>query len=138
MSTLAGNGRSVARVQSRREYGRRTTQYADLVFITKYRGPWFRDGKPSGAITHEFRKSAGQAQSVPARSVVLHAAARFRRLPMRPATISPPRWIMGHADEVISDTYRERFPDERLRKVSDHVRAWLFGYGYKLTEGDST
>lgn len=37
------------------------------------------------------------------------------------------RKIMGHADSSISDAYRERFPDERLRKVSDHVRQWLFG-----------
>ena len=37
--------------------------------------------------------------------------------------------IMGHVDSSMSDTYRERFPDERLRKVSDHVRAWLFGEG---------
>lgn len=35
--------------------------------------------------------------------------------------------IMGHADNSISDAYRERFPDERLRKVVDHVRGWLFG-----------
>jgi hypothetical protein len=34
---------------------------------------------------------------------------------------------MGHCDASISDHYRERFPDERLVKVVDHVRSWLFG-----------
>jgi integrase len=37
------------------------------------------------------------------------------------------RHIMGHADSDIAGHYRERISDERLRKVTDHVRAWLFG-----------
>lgn len=36
------------------------------------------------------------------------------------------RKIMGHASKDIADVYRERVSDERLRKVTDHVRAWLF------------
>lgn len=36
------------------------------------------------------------------------------------------RRIMGHADPSISDNYRERFPDERLRRVVDHVQSWLY------------
>jgi hypothetical protein len=35
--------------------------------------------------------------------------------------------IMGHAREDMPSKYREQLPaDERLRRVSDHVRAWLF------------
>jgi integrase len=38
------------------------------------------------------------------------------------------RTIMGHAfSGDISAMYRERVSDERLRKVTDHVRTWLFG-----------
>ncbi len=37
------------------------------------------------------------------------------------------RRVMGHADNSISDHYRERFQDERLRRVVDHVHGWLFG-----------
>jgi integrase len=36
------------------------------------------------------------------------------------------RKIMGHASDDIADAYRERVSDERLRRVTDHVRAWLF------------
>jgi integrase len=35
--------------------------------------------------------------------------------------------IMGHADTSMAGAYRERISDDRLRAVTDHVRAWLFG-----------
>jgi len=34
--------------------------------------------------------------------------------------------IMGHIDSSMSGLYRERIDDERLRRVTDHVRQWLF------------
>lgn len=34
--------------------------------------------------------------------------------------------IMGHSDHTISDHYRERISDDRLRAVSMYVRQWLF------------
>jgi integrase len=36
------------------------------------------------------------------------------------------RRIMGHASNDIADVYREKTSDERLRKVTQHVRQWLF------------
>jgi integrase len=36
------------------------------------------------------------------------------------------RMIMGHADGSIDDTYREKISDDRLVKVTNFVRAWLF------------
>lgn len=36
-------------------------------------------------------------------------------------------YIMGHVDESMAATYREKIDDSRLVAVSDHVRAWLFG-----------
>jgi integrase len=41
------------------------------------------------------------------------------------------RSIMGHADASIDAAYRERIEDERLKAVTDHVRAWLFGESAK-------
>jgi integrase len=35
--------------------------------------------------------------------------------------------IMGHADPSMGGHYRERIDDSRLKAVTDHVRAWLFG-----------
>ena len=37
------------------------------------------------------------------------------------------RRIMGHADRSIADQYREYIVPERLQRVTDHVRTWLFG-----------
>jgi integrase len=36
-------------------------------------------------------------------------------------------YIMGHEVAHMSSVYREGIADERLRAVTDHVRAWLFG-----------
>ncbi|MCI0464603.1 MAG: site-specific integrase [Gemmataceae bacterium] len=35
-------------------------------------------------------------------------------------------YIMGHEAPPMSAVYRERISDERLKAVTDHVRAWLF------------
>jgi integrase len=35
--------------------------------------------------------------------------------------------IMGHARHDMASVYREKISDERLKAVTDHVRAWLFG-----------
>jgi hypothetical protein len=36
---------------------------------------------------------------------------------------------MGHEVPHMSSVYRETISDERLRAVTDHVRAWLFSTG---------
>ena len=37
------------------------------------------------------------------------------------------RSVMGHSDSSISGNYRGGVSDERLKRISDAVRAWLFG-----------
>ena len=34
--------------------------------------------------------------------------------------------VMGHVDDSMADRYREGVKDDRLRCVTNHVRAWLF------------
>ena len=34
--------------------------------------------------------------------------------------------IMGHVDSTMAAAYRERIGDDRLIRVVDHVRGWLF------------
>jgi len=104
-------------------------QDAGLVFITKYRGPWYRDGKPSGAITPEFRKLLDKLKLYRPGLSFYTLRHVFQTIADEAGDYLATKRIMGHADSGISDTFRERFPDERRRKVSDHVREWLFPEG---------
>ncbi|MEZ6103843.1 MAG: hypothetical protein R3E01_33270 [Pirellulaceae bacterium] len=38
-------------------------------------------------------------------------------------------YVMGHGDTTMSGVYRQRISDERLDRVADHVRTWLYGEG---------
>jgi integrase len=99
---------------------------AALVFVTKYGEPWAKDtndcpvaketakllkgldisgrkGLGFYTLRHTFRTVADEAKDQPAAD-----------------------YIMGHEVPHMSSHYREVIGDERLRAVSDHVRAWLF------------
>jgi integrase len=41
-------------------------------------------------------------------------------------------FLMGHARDDMASAYRERISDERLKAVTDHVHAWLYGTSTKL------
>jgi integrase len=118
----------------------------ELLFLTKYRRPWFTEGRPSSALSYEFRKllqridsktaKAAEESSEEAPAKIYGPGKSFYTLRHCFQTVSDElgdyiatKRIMGHADGSISDSYRERFPDERLRKVTDHVHTWLFGKG---------
>ncbi len=45
-------------------------------------------------------------------------------------------FIMGHSKDDMASVYRERISDERLRAVTDHVRAWLFPQPSKTAGGE--
>jgi hypothetical protein len=34
--------------------------------------------------------------------------------------------VMGHVDSTMAGRYRQSIGDDRVRKVCDHVRTWLF------------
>jgi integrase len=100
---------------------------AGLLFVTQSGRPWPVDGRNSGPITAEFRKLLESLN-------LYREGLSFYALRHTLQTIADEcgdylatKRIMGHCDASISDHYRERFPDERLVKVTDHVRGWLFG-----------
>jgi len=61
-----------------------------------------RPGLNFGALRHTYRTVADE-------------------VPDQPAILM----TMGHCDSSISNTYRERISDERLQRISQHVRSWL-------------
>ncbi len=110
----------------------------DLVFVTKYGRAWVRNTAPGA-------RSKGKAPSIAVDSIGLE----FGKIARQTGLARPGRsfyalrhtfrtmadevrdrpaidMIMGHQDgNDIATAYIERISDERLRKVVEHVRAWL-------------
>ncbi len=108
----------------------RAPAHAGLVFLTRTRVPWVRFDDTGGKRTvidsvalmyGKLRTAAGVAH-VGSFYALRHV---FRTIadevPDRPAI----DLIMGHVDQTMADPYRERIADERLTRVTGHVRAWL-------------
>lgn len=101
---------------------------ADLVFLG-------RDGT-SLAADRRGNLVSGRIRRLLERSGVMRPGLNFYALRHTFATIAGDTGdqvaidaIMGHAppQNDMRATYRERINDDRLRKVAEHVRSWLFG-----------
>lgn len=97
--------------------------HSELMFLTGHRVPWVRDGYDAAAKA--FRKVANQ----------LSISASFYDLRRTFATIAEEsmdfpavKFIMGHApaSSDMSSVYRQAISDERIQKVCQQVRIWLF------------
>jgi integrase len=109
-----------------------------LAFITKFREPWFkgdaiqvRDGEPVVSTDDPISKEFGKL----IRKLGFHRprlgfyALRHTFETVGGESLDQPAVdaIMGHARDDMASAYRERIGDDRLRRVTDHVRRWLFG-----------
>ena len=103
--------------------------HADRVFLTRTGQPWVRfagdqTGKRSvmDAVAWQFTKLAKRTGVVGSFYTLRHT---FRtvadELPDQPAITL----VMGHVDNSMADSYRERIEDGRLKAVVGHVREWL-------------
>jgi integrase len=111
---------------------------AGLVFVTKYGFAWFK-----GAATSTNPLSAEMRKLLDA--LVIDSSRNFYALRHTFETIGGEAkdqvavdYIMGHALDDMATVYRERISDERLKAVTDHVRAWLFpsvGAANKVNKG---
>jgi integrase len=110
---------------------------ADCVFLTKQGRRWVRyhdqgeddDGKERrglnlDAVALEFRKLAKRA-GVTVRGGPGILRKTFRTISDEVKDQPAAMLVMGHADHSISSYYRELVGDDRLKAVTDHVRAWL-------------
>ena len=117
--------------------------HESLVFLTKYRVPWVRSEletvrKDKDDAKQEYRLTGDNALSKEfsklARKIGLVRAHRgFYALRHTLQTVGGEardpdalRLIMGHTDESMSDHYRERVADDRLKRIARHVHDWLF------------
>ncbi len=113
-----------------------------LVFLTTNGQRWYKD-KPANPLSAEFRKLLSKADKVLAEKAEKEGAAPPRAL-YRPGrgfyalrhtfeTIGGEAadqvavdHIMGHERDDMATRYRERISDQRLLKVTELVKEWLF------------
>ncbi len=105
-----------------------------LVFLTRFGRAFVRFTDPSGGkhghrsdgIAQEFARLAKRL-NIDVQGSFYTLRHVFRTI--ADGTLDPVAagLIMGHSDSSIAGAYRERIDDARLLKVTNYVRAWLFG-----------
>lgn len=95
-----------------------------LCFITKRGNPWDA-GTDNRAISHEMRKLLDELGIGGNRNfyALRHSTETIGGESRDQVAVDA---IMGHVDPSMAAAYREGISDERLRTVTELVRAWLF------------
>jgi integrase len=98
---------------------------AALVFVTRCGGRWFK-GTYDNPVSKETAKLLG-ALGIHRRGLNFYAIRHtFETVGGESRDQAAVDLIMGHARDDMASVYRERISDERLKAVTDTVRAWLF------------
>ncbi len=125
-------------------------EHDGLVFLTKRGSCWTND-KPQSPVSQQFTKALRMADKRAAKKAkkaglkppapIYQPGRGFYSLRHTCQTIAEEAGespdfaaidrIMGHAERSndMAARYRERITDERLLRITDHIRAWLFGTG---------
>jgi len=107
----------------------------NLVFVTKYGNRWVRTtdsdeekkrGMSIDSVAQECRKLLNELGLKRGRLNFYALRHTFQTIGERSADLPAVKAIMGHVDDSMSGVYREGFSDDRLKKVTDTVHAWLF------------
>ncbi|MEM8875648.1 MAG: tyrosine-type recombinase/integrase [Planctomycetota bacterium] len=98
-------------------------EYADRVFLTRLGQPWVDRTRSRDGVSQEFRKLA---QRCGVRSLGFYRLrSTFRTVADEVGDDRAANTVMGHATAGIASVYVASVSDERLTKVTDHVRGWL-------------
>jgi integrase len=97
---------------------------AGLVFITKQGQRWGANST-SSPLSHEIKKIMDAIGANGHRNfyTLRHT---FRTVADETKDQPAIDFVMGHESTHMSTQYREKISDDRLRAVTDYVRAWLF------------
>lgn len=116
----------------------KAAEYADLVFVTMFGGPWVH--WPTDAVAREFRRAIARVAKAnktrsrkrqPAQPVLGFYSLRrtFRTVADSAGDQHAVHRIMGHTIPGMSGVYVQEIKHERLHAVAEHVRRWLFSGG---------
>jgi integrase len=101
----------------------------DLLFLTTHGSRWVklnRTGTVADALGQEFAKLLSRL-GLKRAGVSFYAFRHgFETIAAELADQVAVDRVMGHRTPGMSSVYTERIGDDRLRRVVDHVRAWLF------------
>lgn len=102
-------------------------EYADLIFVTRYGQPWYREDGSDDPIAKEMRKLL-DGIGIDRKGVGFYALRHtFKTIADASKDFAAVEHVMGHELDAMAATYREGIGDDRLAAVADHVHAWLFG-----------
>jgi integrase len=105
----------------------KNAEHAGLVFVTKYGYAWAKD-IPDSPVAKETAKLLKRLGINGRKGLGFYALRHtFRTIADETERQPAIDLIMGHTRDDMASVYRERISDERLRAVTDHVHAWLFG-----------
>ena len=97
------------------------------MFITKYGQPWAKE-TPDGPISKETAKLLKRLGLNVRKGLGFYTLRHTFRTVADEAKDQPAAdFIMGHESPHMSSVYPETISTARLKAVSDHVRAWVFG-----------
>jgi integrase len=103
----------------------RHPDHAELVFLTKQRGSWWKDS-PDNPVSKEMAKLL-QELGIHRKGLNFYALRHtFETIGGEARDQVAVDHIMGHVRDDMASVYREKISDERLKAVTDHVHAWLF------------
>jgi integrase len=100
---------------------------AGLAFVTIFGAPWHKPDTRGGPITAALATLRNKL-GIGGRRNFYSLRHGFQTIGDECGDFLAVRSIMGHAGgNDVADHYRERISDERLMRVTDYVRNWLFG-----------
>jgi len=102
---------------------------ANRVFLTRLGRSWFKENSTASPLSAEFRKLRRKAGIERENAAFYDLRRGFQTVGEECGDLVAVQVIMGHtpASGDMSAIYRQRVSDERLRRVAEHVRQWLFG-----------
>ena len=103
----------------------KTPEAEPLVFVTKCGAPWAKE-TVDNPVTKEFRKLLDDLGLHKAGLGFYALRHVFRTIADESRDQPAIDSIMGHADESMAATHRERIADDRLKAVTNYVHGWLY------------